>query len=154
MVTIDSIMHKPVVTATPEEAIAQAAGRMREAGVGAVVVVENERVTGIFTERDLVSVVAQGLDPAATPVGEAATRDVVTIDSGSSWRACAEALRDRGIRHVPIVNDGRPVGVLSARDFFSAAAEGFERYIERARFDDQLRNNVDPYDHMGGSYGR
>ena len=90
----------------------------------------------------------------STRLADVATRDVATVEVSAPLRACADVLKDRGIRHVPIVDGGRAIGILSARDFFGAAAEGFERYIERARFDEQLRNDVDPYDHMGGSYGR
>ncbi len=155
MVSIDSIMHKPLVTAQADEMVGAAARRMREAGVGAVVIVEGETVTGIFTERDLLTaVVAEGLDPSRTPVGDVATRDVISVDVAAPLRACAETLRDRGIRHLPVVDGGRPIGILSARDFFNAVAEGFEKLIERSRFDEQLRSNVDPYDHLGGSYGR
>ena len=153
---IDSVMHKPVVTATADESIATATARMWEAGIGAIVVLDgaSERIAGIFTERDALGVLARGLDPGATSVGEVATTEVVTVSSDASPRACAETLRDRGIRHVPVVQDGRAIGILSARDFFGAAVEGFEQYVERARFDEQLRNDVDPYDHMGGGYGR
>jgi CBS domain-containing protein len=155
VVSIDSIMHKPIVTAEADESVALASRRMREAGVGAVVLVENGAVAGIFTERDLMtSVVAEGLAPDATKVGEVATREVVSVEVGAPLRVCVEAFRDRAIRHLPVVDGDRPIGILSARDFFGAVAEGFERFFERARFDEQLRSDVDPYDHMGGSYGR
>jgi CBS domain-containing protein len=155
MVSIDSIMHKPLVTAEASETAATAARRMREAGVGAVVIVEGEAIRGIFTERDLLtSVVAEGLDPARTKLGDVATRDVISVDVAAPLRSCAETLRDRGIRHLPVVDGGRPIGILSARDFFNSLSAGFEKLIEHARFDEQLRRNIDPYDHLGGSYGR
>ena len=59
-----------------------------------------------------------------------------------------------GRRHLPVLEGGKPVGVISARDFFAAVAGGLEEWIERARYDEKLRENVDPYDHLGGSYGR
>jgi CBS domain-containing protein len=58
------------------------------------------------------------------------------------------------VRHLPVLSDGRPVGILSARDFFEAVSGGLEALIERARYDEKLRDNIDPYDHLGGSYGR
>lgn len=154
MLTIDSIMRKPVVTAERDETAEQAAQKMHEAGVGAVVVVREDQIEGIFTERDLLALVAEGLDPRETKLADVATSEVVTVEAGARLRSCAETLRDLQIRHIPVVDDGRPVGILSARDFYVAAAEGFEKYIERARFDAELRDQVDPYDHMGGSYGR
>jgi len=155
MVSIDSIMHKPVVTAELDEFVDIAARRMREAGVGAVVLVEDDAVVGIFTERDLLtSVVAEGLSPDSTRLGDVATREVLSVEIGAPLRVCAGALRDRSIRHLPVVDEGRPIGILSARDFLGAIVEGFEKLIERARFDEQLQSGVDPYDHVGGSYGR
>jgi len=155
MVSIESIMHKPIVTAEADETVDTAARRMREAGVGALVLVEDDAVAGIFTERDLlISVVAEGLSPGSTRVGDVATREVLSVEVGAPLRVCAEALRDRSIRHLPVVDEGRPVGILSARDFFGAMTEGLEKLIERARFDEQLQQGVDPYDHLGGGYGR
>jgi signal-transduction protein with cAMP-binding, CBS, and nucleotidyltransferase domain len=155
MVSIDSVMHKPIVTAAADECVDVAARRMREAGVGAVVLIEDNAVAGIFTERDLLTaVVAEGRPPESTRVGEVATREVLSVEVGAPLRACAEALRDRAIRHLPVVDDGRPIGILSARDFFGAVSDGFEKVIGRARFDEEMEQGADPYDHLGGSYGR
>jgi CBS domain-containing protein len=83
-----------------------------------------------------------------------ATREVLSVEVGAPLRVCAEALRDRAIRHLPVVDEGRPIGIISARDFFGAVTDGFEKVIERARFDEQMQQDADPYDHLGGSYGR
>jgi CBS domain-containing protein len=155
MVSIESIMHTPLVTAEASEAVSEVAQRMRDAAVGAVVIVEGNTLVGIFTERDLLTtVVAEGRDPKGTRIGDVATREVLSVEKGAPLRQCAEALRDRGVRHLPVVEDGRPVGILSARDFFGAVSDGLERFIERARYDEELRAEVDPYDHIGGGYGR
>lgn len=154
MLSIDSLMKKPLVTAAPGDTVTDAAKKMQEARVGAILVVEDERIAGIFTERDLLRVVAEGIDVGKTPVGEVATRQVVTLTSGERLRTCAKTLRDGGFRHMPVVDGDRPIGILSARDFLVAATEGLEQFIERARFDSQLRDEIDPYDHLGGSYGR
>jgi CBS domain-containing protein len=128
---------------------------MRESKVGAVLVVDGGRLAGIFSERDLATrVVAAGKSPDSTSVGEVASQPVVSVALGTSLRECAEKLRGKGVRHLPVLSDGKPVGILSARDFFEAVAGGFEVLIERARYDEKLRDNVDPYDHVGGSYGR
>ena len=83
-----------------------------------------------------------------------ATRDVVTVEPKASLRDCAETLKTRKVRHLPVVEGRRVVGIISARDFFEAVASELERYIERARYEEQLREDTDPYDHLGGSYGR
>lgn len=155
MISVEALMKRDLVSVDPDASVADAARSMREARVGAVLLLEQGRLTGIFTERDLATrVVAAGRSPDATAVGEVASRPVVTVASGTSLRLCAETLRGKGVRHLPVVSDGRPVGILSARDFFEAVAGGLEALIERVRYDEKLRDNIDPYDHLGGSYGR
>jgi CBS domain-containing protein len=156
MLSVESLMKRDPVGVESGASVADAARRMREAGVGAVLVLEQGRLAGIFSERDLLTrVVAEGKSPGATRVGEVATQPVVTVAAGASLRQCAETLRDEGVRHLPILDaGGKPVGILSARDFFEAVAGGLERLIEQRRYDEALRQNVDPYDHLGGSYGR
>jgi len=155
MISVEALMKRDLVGVDARSSVADAARSMREARVGAVLLIEQGRLTGIFTERDLATrVVAAGLSPDATPVGEVASRPVITVESGTSLRLCAETLRGKGVRHLPVLSDGRPVGILSARDFFEAVAGGLEALIERVRYDEKLRDNIDPYDHLGGSYGR
>ena len=155
MLSIDSLMSRKVVTAAPGDRVADVSRRMDGASVGAVVLVEGARLAGIFSERDLLRrVVAAGKDPATTEVGSVATRDVVSVGPKAPLRECAEALKTHGVRHLPVVEGGRVVGILSARDFFAAVAGELEGLFERIRYDEQLRQNVDPYDHLGGSYGR
>ena len=128
--------------------------RMSEAGVGSILVLDGEELAGLFSERDLlVRVVAKGLDPTATTVGEVATTDVVTAATGESLKDCAARLRAKQIRHLPVVKEGRPVGVVSARDFFESVAGHFEVMLGRERYREQLADNADPYDHIGGGYG-
>ena len=155
MATIESLMHSPLVTVTTDEPVAQVARQLAAQNIGAMVVMEGDAIAGIFTERDLLTkVVAEGRDPAKTLVGEVATRDVISVEIDAPLSRCAGALRDGKIRHIPIVRDARPVGILSARDFFEALAGDFERFIERARYEEALRGDVDPYDHVGAGYGR
>jgi CBS domain-containing protein len=155
LLSVETLMKRDLVSIEPKASVADAARRMREAGVGAVLVLEQGRLIGIFSERDLVTrVIGAGRDPGATSVGEVASKPVVTVASGTSLRECAAALRDKGVRHLPVLGDGKPVGILSARDFFEAVAGGLEAMIERVRYDEKLRDNIDPYDHLGGSYGR
>ena len=155
MLSVEALMKRELVGVDPGVSVAEAARRMREARVGAVLLLEGGSLTGIFSERDLATrVVAEGRNPDATKVGEVATRPVVTVPAGASLRLCAETLRDKGVRHLPVVSGGKAVGILSARDFFEAVAGGLEGLIERSRYDEKLRDNIDPYDHIGGSYGR
>jgi CBS domain-containing protein len=155
VLSVETLMKKELVAVAPHASVADAARHMRDAHVGAVLLLEDGVAVGIFSERDLLTrVVAEGRNPATTPVADVATRPVVTVPAGSSLRMCAVTLRDHGLRHLPVVSSGRVAGILSARDFFEAVAGGLEGLLERARYDEALRSLDDPYDHLGGSYGR
>lgn len=155
MLAIETLMKRDVVTARPGETVAEVAARMSKASVGAAVIVEGDALAGIFSERDLLGrVIADGKDPAATEVGSVSTREVASVGPKVSLRDCAEILKAKQVRHLPVVDGGQVVGIISARDFFEAVAGELERFIERARYEEQLREDTDPYDHLGGSYGR
>jgi CBS domain-containing protein len=155
MLKIDAFMKKEMVTAGAAETVRDVARRMRQKSVGIVLLVEGESLVGLFSERDLLTrVVAEGKDPAVTRVGDVATREVVSVSADASLRRCAEELKAHEVRHLPVVEGTWPVGIISARDFFQVVTGELETLIERARYDEQLREDVDPYDHFGGAYGR
>jgi CBS domain-containing protein len=154
MAVIGTLMKTGMVTAHPEETVANVAVRMRDNEVGAVLVVHLGVLRGLFTERDLLTrVVAAGLDPARTPVGEVATRDPITVERDTHLRRCVEILNDRHIRHLPVLEGDSPVGILGARDLLGVVVEGLERLVDDQRYRNKLAEGVDPYDHIGGSYG-
>jgi len=155
MADIRSLMHRDMITATADENISVVAARMHENGVGAVLVVEGERLTGIFSERDLLDrVIAAHRHPAGTQLSDVATREVVTVDAGQSVKDVLAVFREGRFRHLPVVEDGRPVGILSVRDLLEFLVDGFERYIDELKYEKAIADDVDPYDHVGGSYGR
>lgn len=155
MAIIGSLMKTHTVTVTPETTVADAARSMAKNDVGAVLVVEDRQIRGILSERDVVSrVVAEGRDPTQTKVSEVATSQVLSVDVHVHVRECAKLLRDAGIRHLPVTQEGKAAGILSSRDFFAYVVEGLERFIDRARYEEKLGKGEDPYDHLGGSYGR
>lgn len=119
--TVADIMSSPVVTAEPSEALAKAAGRMHEHGVGSVVVVDGGRPVGILTERDLVRLAASGTDAAASPVSEWMTPDPHTVGSDVEVVDAWNTLSEQGYRHIPVVDDGELVGVVSMRDLVRIA---------------------------------
>jgi CBS domain-containing protein len=65
-----------------------------------------------------------------------------------------QVLRQKKFRHLPVVRSGKPVGILSTRDFFEYLVDGLERYIDELKYKRDLAAGVDPYDHLGGAYGR
>ena len=155
MALIGSLMKTEMVTAEAGETVAHAASSMARNGVGAVLVLEGEKLQGILSERDVVErVVAAGLDPTATRVSDVATLGVLTVDVDTHVRECAKLLHSEGIRHLPVLRAGRPAGIVSSRDLFAFVAGGLERVVDEALYEEALTAGGDPYDHPGGSYGR
>jgi citrate synthase len=118
---VSEIMSAPVVTATASEPVATAAARMREQGVGSVVVVDGHRAVGILTERDLVRRAAAGGAPATDAVGEWMTADPDCVAPDADTTSAFARLADHGYRHIPVVEDDRLVGIVSMRDVMRVA---------------------------------
>jgi CBS domain-containing protein len=115
----DIVRNQNPVTLPPEATVQEACRRMRERYVGAVLVTEGDRrLVGIFTGRDAVHrVLAEGKDGARTRLAEVMTRDPKTLPPG---KAAIEALRlmeDARIRHLPVVDGGKVIGIVSRFDF-------------------------------------
>jgi len=137
---VSSILEpRALVTATPQSSVAEAAVLMKGHRVGAVLVVEEGRLVGIFTERDAVyRVMAAGRDPFATRLAEVMTRDPKTVEPGETFGYALLLMHEHGFRHAPVVVDGRPIGVVSARhaldpDLEEFAAEAARRKAIRRR---------------------
>jgi CBS domain-containing protein len=155
MAIIRSLMKTEMITVKPDDSVTDAARLMAHNQVGAVLVVEDGAMKGIVSERDLVTrVVAEGKDPATTKVSEISTVAVVDVDVNTPVRKCAELQSAMGVRHLPVTENGLPVGILSSRDFLAYVVEGLEQVIDKIGYEDALGKGVDPYDHMGGSYGK
>ena len=118
------------LTMGPDSTLTEAARRMRERGVGAVLVTEGEdRLVGIFTGRDAVSrVLAEGRDPDETTLGEVMTPGPDTLTPQHNAIDALRAMQDMRCRHMPIVHDGKVVGIVSRGDF---------RGIEQDRLDEE-----------------
>ena len=95
--------------------------------VGALPVFEGQRLVGIITERDLTAAVAEGADPATTPVADYMTAAPEVLQSDSELADAAHTMLELGVRHLPVVQSGRLVGVLSMRDVLEA-----EDHVARA----------------------
>jgi len=117
--------QKPV-TASAQITVAAAARLMKERRIGALLVVHDGRLAGIFTERDaLFRVVAEGRDPAKTLVADVMTPNPRTISPDRPFGHALHLMYEGGFRHVPVVDDGRPLGVVSARDALGPDLEQF-----------------------------
>ena len=109
--------QKPPLMIPATTTVTEAARRMLDGNVGAAMVLEGTRLAGIFTERDaLFRVLAHSKDPNETPVGSVMTRDPQTIHPDKPFDEALRMMHDGRFRNVPVVEDGRPLGMVSARD--------------------------------------
>jgi CBS domain-containing protein len=122
MPTVGARMTRDLLTIEAEAELTEAARRMASRGVGAVVVLEGERLTGILTERDLLKAVAAGLRQGAK-VSDWMTRHPETVESDDTTDHAASLMIHGGFRHLPVVDEGRIVGILSIRDLMRVALE-------------------------------
>ena len=128
----DMIRSKPTYIAGPTTSVADAARGMKTIGVSAALVVEGGHLIGIFTERDaLFKVIAEGLDPATTPVYRVMTHDPLTIRPEKCFGHALHLMAENGFRHVPVVVDGKPLGLVSARDALDSDISGFLAEMQR-----------------------
>jgi CBS domain-containing protein len=129
---VRSVMQRrKILKAPPDTMVAKAAKLMEGTNAGALMIVEQERLVGIFTERDVVfRVVAQGLDPQATAVAAVMTRSPRTIGPDESFGYAMHIMHEGGFRHLPVVEDGKPVGIVSAR---SAMDPDLEEFVSEAQ---------------------
>ena len=124
--------RKRRVTARPGTSVARASRLMAEKNVGAVMVVEDRQLLGIFTERDAVfRVIAEGKDPRATRLDEVMTREPVTVGPDESFGHALMLMHERGFRHVPVVKEGATVGIVSARSALDPELEEFVSETQR-----------------------
>ena len=121
MKTIRSLVeNRDVVIVDVATSVAQAARIMSERQVGAVPVLQGDRLVGIFTERDVLSrVVAAGIDPAATLVNAVMSTTLVVADINETHDACLRRMQQAHVRHVLVLRDGRLAGILSMRDLLA-----------------------------------
>jgi CBS domain-containing protein len=114
-------------TMTVREAASLMAGRH----IGAVMVMDGLRLTGIFTERDLMGrVVAPGLDPNTTRLAQVMTRNPDTIGADDTALDALQMMRKSGYRHLPVAKDGRIVGMISVRDLYSSVLDELEEDLK------------------------
>ena len=122
----DVLEPRTLVTAAPETSVAEAARRMKDNKVGAILVLEDDRLVGIFTERDaLFRVVAGGRDPAAVLLREVMTREPQTVSADETFGYALLVMYERGFRHLPVVEGDWPIGVVSARHALDPDLEEF-----------------------------
>jgi CBS domain-containing protein len=128
--------RESLLTAPPDTLVCKAAELMAARKVGAMMVVESDQLVGIFTERDaLFSVMARGRDPKTTRLSEVMTHSPQTIDPEKSFGFALLTMHQNGFRHLPVVENGKLVGIVSARN---ALDPDLEEFVSESRRREQI----------------
>ena len=122
-----------VVTVRPEETVQLAIARMNEENVGAVAVCEGQKLVGIFTERDVLRLAGEGSQFGELKMRDVMTTRVQTLTPDVEIVDAARLMREKKIRHVPVVEDGNVLGIVGIRDVMGAlVAQVWETHDEAA----------------------
>ena len=128
----DILLNRVLFHVEESQSVADVARRMAEFRVGAILVLQDGQLRGVFSERDLMlRVVLQALPPENTPVSAVMTTRVATVDESDSLEEAMEAMHRNNCRHLPVLREGHVVGFLSMRDLMS---------FELARQTEELRH--------------
>ena len=132
---IRSVMEpKKLLVAPPQTTVSNAAKLMAKKNVGAVMVVENERLVGIFTERDVVfRVIAEGRDSHTTLLADVMTAAPHTVSPDKSFGYALLLMHENGFRHVPVVEEDKLIGIVSARNALDPDLEEFVAEAQRRK---------------------
>lgn len=117
---------------SPDTTVVEAAKLMATKKAGAVMVVEHERLIGIFTERDaLYRVIARGRDARTTPLSEVMTADPKTVGPDATYGYALLLMQENAFRHAPVVENGKPIGIVSSRNALDPELEEFASEASR-----------------------
>jgi signal-transduction protein with cAMP-binding, CBS, and nucleotidyltransferase domain len=116
---ISALYNPMTVAAQTWETLSEVATRMQFNDVGAVAVFDEGRLAGILTERDLARAIADGADPRQTTAADYMTAEPAVVELEDDAKTTASTMLDLGIRHLPVVQDGKVLGVVSIRDVLS-----------------------------------
>ncbi|MFY9327696.1 MAG: CBS domain-containing protein [Georgfuchsia sp.] len=131
----DVMEPKKVLMLSPETTVSEAAELMAKKATGAVMVVEQEFLVGIFTERDaLFRVIARGLDARTTRLAEVMTAEPKTVAPNMSYGYALVIMQENGFRHAPVVENGKPVGIVGSRNAMDPELEEFAAEANRREY--------------------
>lgn len=128
----DIVNQQKIELLTSGTTVRNAARNMAERHIGAVLVGKNRKLQGIFTERDVLTrVVARGLDPDTTTLDQVMTPDPDTVGPDELGSAVLERMRASGYRHVPVLENGEVIAIVSIRDLYAAAKRELEEDLQQ-----------------------
>lgn len=122
LLKLKDLDHQHVHTIAPQQMVLDALKLMAEVNIGALPVLENGQVVGVLSERDYArKVVLKGRSSIGTPVSAIMSSPVITVTSQQSIEACMGIMTERHLRHLPVVDDGKLLGLLSIGDLVKEA---------------------------------
>lgn len=135
MATVQELLQTKdgaMLSTSPDVTVLAAAILMNERGTGSVLIMEDDRLVGIFTERDLMRrVVAMVKDPASTPLRDVMTTALVTCTPQASMSDCGTLMSDRRIRHLPVIEGDKVVGMITTGDLLAHELKEKEAVIQQ-----------------------
>jgi len=141
-VSVRDIMTPDPVFTSPEASVTQAAALMSGRNTGAVVVCELGHIVGILTERDLLRAAARGLRFEGVRVAELMTRSPVTVAAHETWATAADLMLGRGVRHLPVVENARLVGMISMRNLMEHRSRYLESLVQQRTAELEEKNTA------------
>lgn len=138
-VTVGDAMSQNPIIITPDKNISQCASLMVKKNVGSIIVKAHDRVLGIITEKDIVNkVVAKNLSPIKTKVTDIMTRQVITIRPEQDIYVAMIEMSERHLRRMPVIHNGKIVGMITVRDIMRVQPRLFDLLVERYRAGQQI----------------
>jgi len=130
MKTISDFMIKKVESVDPSWNVLQVVALMKKKQIGSVLIKDQEKIIGIFTERDLISKIdlTRSGSLQFTNITDVMTPTVLTVRADESFIDAAKRMRKQKIRHLPVINDDKVVGIVSSRDL----VEHYHEYLENS----------------------
>lgn len=132
---LKSKTHVSIISVNPQTTVSEAITLMTDTDISALMVIDNDQVVGIVTERDYVRRVARlQLAPELTKVGQVMTRNLLTVTPQDRTRFCMQLMIEKNLRHLPVLEDGKLIGLLSIRDLVKDVVteqEGLISHLEQ-----------------------
>jgi CBS domain-containing protein len=140
----DILDERTLFHADSSQSVRDVAKQMSDLHIGAIAVLSDGKLVGIFSERDVLTrVVAEGRDPDGTPVSTVMTKELIAADPSEDVQSALQKMQERQCRHLPVVDAGNLVGMISIRDLLQIEAGASK---ERARFLSELVTYSPDYD--------
>ena len=146
-ITIEDVMTKSVISVDASMTINETAKMMEDAKVGAVIIMENNAPIGIVTDKDFAVKVAAHAYEISSPVKQIMSSPLLSINSDESVRNAADLMFERGVRKLPVLNDDKVVGIITATDIVNLLAVSVEEDIRDMYFHSvaKIYTNYSPY---------